>query len=58
MGPTMDLLTVCRFGLFIVLNDSKFLDNHIHVFGKVVEKIYVVDKITNLKSASMEGPAH
>ncbi len=41
---------------FIVLNDSKFLDNQYTVFGKVTEGLEVVDKIANSTTNSMDQP--
>ncbi len=41
---------------FIVLNDSKFLDNQYTVFGKVIEGMDVVDKIANVPTNSMDQP--
>jgi dolichyl-diphosphooligosaccharide--protein glycosyltransferase len=41
---------------FIVLNDSKFLDNQYTVFGKVVEGMDVVDKIANVSTNAMDQP--
>jgi dolichyl-diphosphooligosaccharide---protein glycosyltransferase len=42
---------------FIVLNDSKFLDNQYTVFGKVVEGMDVVDKIANSATNTMDQPS-
>lgn len=41
---------------FIVLNDSKFLDNQYTVFGKVIEGMDVVDKIANVSTNAMDQP--
>jgi dolichyl-diphosphooligosaccharide--protein glycosyltransferase len=41
---------------FIVLNDSKFLDNQYTVFGKVIEGMDVVDKIANSATNTMDQP--
>jgi dolichyl-diphosphooligosaccharide--protein glycosyltransferase len=41
---------------FIVLNDSKFLDNQYTVFGKVTEGLDVVDKIANSTTNAMDQP--
>jgi dolichyl-diphosphooligosaccharide--protein glycosyltransferase len=41
---------------FIVLNDSKFLDNQYTVFGKVIEGMDVVDKIANSSTNTMDQP--
>ena len=41
---------------FIVLNDSKFLDNQYTVFGKVIHGMDVVDKIASLPTNSMDQP--
>jgi dolichyl-diphosphooligosaccharide---protein glycosyltransferase len=41
---------------FIVLNDSKFLDNQYTVFGKVIEGMNVVDKIANVSTNAMDQP--
>jgi dolichyl-diphosphooligosaccharide--protein glycosyltransferase len=41
---------------FIVLNDSKFLDNQYTVFGKVIEGMDVVDRIANLPTNAMDQP--
>jgi dolichyl-diphosphooligosaccharide--protein glycosyltransferase len=41
---------------FIVLNDSKFLDNQYTVFGKVIQGMNVVDKIANLPTNAMDQP--
>ena len=41
---------------FIVLNDSKFLDNQYTVFGKVTEGLEIVDKIANSTTNSMDQP--
>jgi len=41
---------------FIVLNDSKFLDNQYTVFGKVIEGLDVVDKIANSTTNAMDQP--
>ena len=41
---------------FIVLNDSKFLDNQYTVFGKVTEGLEVVDKIANSTTNAMDQP--
>jgi cyclophilin family peptidyl-prolyl cis-trans isomerase len=41
---------------FIVLNDSKFLDNQYTVFGKVIEGMDVVDKIANSSTNAMDQP--
>lgn len=41
---------------FIVLNDSKFLDNQYTVFGKVIEGMDVVDKIANISTNAMDQP--
>ncbi|MGN6346229.1 MAG: DUF6541 family protein [Candidatus Nitrosocosmicus sp.] len=41
---------------FIVLNDSKFLDNQYTVFGKVTQGMDVVDKIANLPTNTMDQP--
>lgn len=43
---------------FIVLNDSKFLDNQYTVFGKVIEGMDTVDKIANLTINSMDQPVN
>ncbi|MBA3977102.1 MAG: peptidylprolyl isomerase [Nitrosopumilus sp.] len=42
---------------FIVLNDSKFLDNQYTVFGKVIEGMDVVDKIANVSTNAMDQPS-
>ncbi len=41
---------------FIVLNDSKFLDNQYTVFGKVTEGLEIVDKIANSTTNAMDQP--
>ena len=41
---------------FIVLNDSKFLDNQYTVFGKVIDGMDVVDKIANSTTNAMDQP--
>ena len=41
---------------FIVLNDSKFLDNQYTVFGNVTQGMDVVDKIANLPTNAMDQP--
>jgi cyclophilin family peptidyl-prolyl cis-trans isomerase len=41
---------------FIVLNDSKFLDNQYTVFGKVTDGIEIVDKIANVSLNSNNQP--
>jgi cyclophilin family peptidyl-prolyl cis-trans isomerase len=41
---------------FIVLNDSKFLDNQYTVFGKVTEGLEIVDKIANSTTNPMDQP--
>jgi cyclophilin family peptidyl-prolyl cis-trans isomerase len=41
---------------FIVLNDSKFLDNQYTVFGKVTDGIEIVDKIANSTTNPMDQP--
>jgi dolichyl-diphosphooligosaccharide--protein glycosyltransferase len=41
---------------FIVLNNSKFLDNQYTVFGNVTQGMDVVDKIANLPTNSMDQP--
>ncbi|MBA3283913.1 MAG: peptidylprolyl isomerase [Nitrosopumilus sp.] len=41
---------------FIVLKDSKFLDNQYTVFGKVTEGMDVVDKIANVSTNAMDQP--
>ncbi len=41
---------------FIVLNDSKFLNNQYTVFGKVIEGMDVVDKIANVSTNAMDQP--
>ncbi|MGD9532421.1 MAG: peptidylprolyl isomerase [Candidatus Nitrosocosmicus sp.] len=41
---------------FIVLNDSKFLDNQYTVFGKVTDGLEVVDKIANITTNAMDQP--
>ncbi|MDQ6724082.1 MAG: peptidylprolyl isomerase [Thermoproteota archaeon] len=41
---------------FIVLNDSKFLDNQYTVFGKVIQGMDVVDKIANVPTNAMDQP--
>jgi dolichyl-diphosphooligosaccharide--protein glycosyltransferase len=43
---------------FIVLNDSRFLDNQYTVFGKVIEGIDVVDKIANTTTNAMDQPSN
>ncbi len=42
---------------FIVLNDSKFLDNQYTVLGKVIEGMDVVDKIANSATNTMDQPS-
>ena len=41
---------------FIVLNNSKFLDDQYTVFGKVTEGMEIVDKIANVTTNSMDQP--
>ncbi|HSA75394.1 MAG TPA: peptidylprolyl isomerase [Candidatus Nitrosocosmicus sp.] len=41
---------------FIVLNDSKFLDNQYTVFGKVTEGLEIVDKVANVSLNSNNQP--
>lgn len=41
---------------FIVLNNSKFLDNQYTVFGKVIQGMDVVDKIASTPTNSMDQP--
>jgi cyclophilin family peptidyl-prolyl cis-trans isomerase len=41
---------------FIVLNDSRFLDNQYTVFGKVTEGLDIVDKIANVTTNSIDQP--
>jgi len=41
---------------FIILNDSKFLDNQYTVFGKVTEGLEIVDKIANSTTNAMDQP--
>ena len=41
---------------FIVLNDSKFLDDQYTAFGKVIEGMEIVDKIANVTINSMNQP--
>ncbi|MDQ2685386.1 MAG: peptidylprolyl isomerase [Thermoproteota archaeon] len=41
---------------FIVLNDSKFLDNQYTVFGKVIEGLDTVNKISNVSLNSAYQP--
>ncbi len=43
---------------FIVLNDSKFLDNQYTVFGKVTEGLDTVDKIANVSLNSLDQPVN
>lgn len=43
---------------FIVLNDSKFLDNQYTVFGKVIQGMDIVDKIANTPTNSMDQPVN
>ncbi len=43
---------------FIVVNDSRFLDNHYTVFGKVTEGLDTVDKIANVSINSMDQPVN
>lgn len=43
---------------FIVLNDSKFLDNQYTVFGKVLEGMNIVDKIANTTTNAMDQPVN
>ena len=41
---------------FIVLNDSKFLDNQYTVFGRVVNGMDAVDKIAALSTVQNDQP--
>jgi cyclophilin family peptidyl-prolyl cis-trans isomerase len=41
---------------FIVLNDSRFLDNQYTVFGKITNGMDIVDKIANLTTNSLDQP--
>lgn len=41
---------------FIVVNDSKFLDEQYTVFGKVLEGMDAVDKIANVSINTMGQP--
>jgi dolichyl-diphosphooligosaccharide--protein glycosyltransferase len=41
---------------FIVVNDSKFLDEQYTVFGKVLEGMDTVDKIANVSINTMGQP--
>jgi dolichyl-diphosphooligosaccharide--protein glycosyltransferase len=43
---------------FIVLNDSKFLDNQYTVFGKVTQGLEIVDKIANVSINSNDQPVN
>ncbi len=43
---------------FIVVNDSRFLDNQYTVFGKVTEGLDTVDKIANVSINSVDQPAN
>ncbi|WP_232037916.1 peptidylprolyl isomerase [Candidatus Nitrosocosmicus franklandus] len=43
---------------FIVLNDSKFLDNQYTVFGRVIEGLEVVDKIADVSLNSNNQPVN
>jgi len=38
------------------LNNSKFLDNQYTVFDNVIQRMDVVDKMTNLPTNSMDQP--
>jgi cyclophilin family peptidyl-prolyl cis-trans isomerase len=42
---------------FIVLNDSRFLDNQYTVFGRVTEGMDVVDKIASINTNENAQPA-
>lgn len=43
---------------FIVVNDSRFLDNQYTVFGKVTEGLDTVDKIANVSINSVDQPVN
>jgi len=43
---------------FIAVNDSRFLDNHYTVFGKVTDGLDIVDKIANVTLNSVDQPVN
>jgi cyclophilin family peptidyl-prolyl cis-trans isomerase len=43
---------------FIVLNEARFLDNQYAVFGRVIERYDVVDKIKALQTGQNNQPTN